>query len=721
MTSSRAALATHRAVPSADTEVLVNRPLNPAIRRPPSAFGDDWWDVGPGLFEAHIADAKWNFGAIPDRFRLAAKHYVWQLINHDQPGYGTRRRRRLALRSIGLGLPRLGTFLHWLDAHGVARIADTAPADLDDYAADVAAMEATANSRAGLLQEVRRLWSYRSLLPADAQLPETPPWSGERPSDVRGGATRPRENRTRRIASETMQTLLMWSLRFVEDFAEDILAAHREHQRLRGRSPGLRYRSRSYTGHLTRPGEAEEALRAWLHRLGETGAGLPSKLGHGGQRQVDWAHLCRLFDLSEDAFRTGRPSRRVVDAAKLPLGGPAVLDIPITGLLHGRPWRTTPVGYSEAADLIRLLSTAAAVVITYLTGMRPGEVLNLERGCIRHDPTTSLWFISGKHWKTARDRDGNKIAQGEQRPDPWTTNAPVAAAVAALERLHPQRLLFTAHAQAARPRARRAPTTQAGRRGPNRFGQGRTNQELTKDIAALTQWINHFAVSQNLPAEQIPAEPHGAITLSRFRRTLAWHIVRRPRGLIAGAIQYGHVHAQITLGYAGTYESGFPDEHAYEDWLHRLDTLAENHRQLARGEHVSGPAAHHYSDRISAAQQKFAGRVLTSLKHARAMVTNPLLQIYPGRGMTCVFDPAKALCQLRAAEDDARRTPDQDDCRPNCQNIAYTDRNIAEVRRHAAALREVVDDRLAPSIRHRRDRAELHRIRAIVDRHDHGE
>ena len=170
----------------------------------------------------------------------------------------------------------------------------------------------------------------------------------------------------------------------------------------------------------------------------------------------------------------------------------------------------------------------------------------------------------------------------------------------------------------------------------------------------------------------------------------------------------------------GTYDSGFPDEHAYEDWLSRLDALAENHRQLAAGEHVSGPAADNYRHRINTAQPKFAGRVLHSPQHVRDMVANPLLQIYPGRAMTCVFDPAKALCQLRASEDDVRRTPDQDDCRPTCQNIAYTDRDIAALRRRAERLREATRDHLAPSPRHHRERAELDRLRAIIRAHDHG-
>jgi hypothetical protein len=38
---------------------------------------------------------------------------------------------------------------------------------------------------------------------------------------------------------------------------------------------------------------------------------------------------------------------------------------------------------------------------------------------------------------------------------------------------------------------------------------------------------------------------------SRFRRTLAYFIVRRPRGLIAAALQYSHVSTKVTLRYAG--------------------------------------------------------------------------------------------------------------------------------------------------------------------------
>jgi hypothetical protein len=243
---------------------------------------------------------------------------------------------------------------------------------------------------------------------------------------------------------------------------------------------------------------------------------------------------------------------------------------------------------------------------------------------------------------------------------------------------------------------------------------------MTIDIANLITWIESYCQATGRRHELVPTDPHGAIAPSRFRRTLAWHIVRKPRGLIAGAIQYGHLHVQMTLGYSGTYDSGFPDEHAYEDWLFRLEQLAEDHQRLADGEHVSGPAADTYCHRVDTAHKQFAGRVLPSLRQARDLLANPLLQIYPGKAMTCVFDQAKALCQLRSTEGDVRATPDQDDCRPNCQNIAYTERDINTIRTNAVELRDLLDDFLAPSPRHARVRAELDRLHRLINAHENG-
>ena len=120
---------------------------------------------------------------------------------------------------------------------------------------------------------------------------------------------------------------------------------------------------------------------------------------------------------------------------------------------------------------------------------------------------------------------------------------------------------------------------------------------------------------------------------------------------------------------------------------------------------------------MSAAHRQFGGHVLTSEKQARDLLSNPLLQIYHGDGMTCVFNPHEAACQLRGTPDDPLVTPDIDDCRPRCQNIARTDRDIARIRARAASTPKILDDTLAPPMRRQRERQELDRLNTILEKH----
>jgi len=372
-------------------------------------------------------------------------------------------------------------------------------------------------------------------------------------------------------------------------------------------------------------------------------------------------------------------------------------------------WRDRRITYHEAEELARHLSAACFVVVAYLSGMRPGEVLTLQRGCVRYDQAAGLWLVEGRHWKGVVDSTGSKLAQGQQRSDPWVVVEPVAGAVAVLERLHDQPLLFPLTLATG---ARAAAASGA------RQGKARTTQQIADDIAALVAWVNAYCQAGGRPGEQIPPDPTGqALAPSRLRRTLAWHIVRRPRGLVAGAIQYGHVEARVTLGYSGTYASGFPDEHAFETWLLRLEQLADAQQRLAAGEHVSGRAARAYRERTHQAHQQFAGRTLTSTRQARDLLASPALQVFPAKGMTCVFDPAKAKCRLNHAGDDTRRTPDLDDCRPGCLNIARTDHDIQQLQQRAAELKTLVADPLSPGPRHQRERHQLQRLQAILDEH----
>ncbi|MDT0615013.1 hypothetical protein [Streptomyces lancefieldiae] len=77
-------------------------------------------------------------------------------------------------------------------------------------------------------------------------------------------------------------------------------------------------------------------------------------------------------------------------------------------------------------------------------------------------------------------------------------------------------------------------------------------------------WINQEATAQVLPGQRVPEDPHGNLGLSRLRRTLAWHIARRPGGLVVLAIQYEHMRtaldARMSSGYGSRERRGFYGE-----------------------------------------------------------------------------------------------------------------------------------------------------------------
>lgn len=706
--------------PSPDTPVLLRRKLNPAADPTTlTVFADERWNLTPGLFEEHVPVTRLNFGPVPDAFRDTVKHYFWQVINHDTPRWMRKSTSpRPALRTVAIVMPRLTAFTVWLDGRGIQSFAEVTADDLDLYLTDVVSSEATDSMKSRLLTEVLRFWSYRTRLPESMRMPTVPPWDGEQPSDLIGVVVKSAVNRTPRIAADTMESLLMWSLRFVEDFADDIIAAFREYVVLHNYSPSVRNPELKRAFPRRTTAELVPDLTNYLTQLEATGGSLPGRRDDDGVVRVHYPHLTRMFRGNESSFNDGRRSRELVEQAGLPVTDTVLLDSPITGRVGDQAWQTTPIAYDEALPLAQRLRTACLVVIAYLSGMRAGEVLNLERGCLTHDPVTDLWTIGGRKFKGARNEDGEKIPEGQLRDEPWVVVEQTVRAVRVLERLHHHRLLF--HNQL-RPvtkdrddNGRVRPTDARGMR----IGAARSAQNIAEDVHALIDWINDYCEQSSRPHERVPADPHGRLAPSRFRRTLAWHIVRKPRGLVAGAIQYGHLHVQMTLGYSGAYDSGFPDEHAFEDWLFRLEQLAENHERLLDGEKISGPAANSYRHRIPDAHNKFAGRVLVNNRQARDLLANPLLQIYPGKAMTCVFDQSKALCQIRRAEGDVRTTPDQDDCRNNCGNIAYTDRDIDQLRAEAASLTALLDQSIAPSPRHHREQAELDRLHRVIA--DHG-
>jgi hypothetical protein len=204
----------------------------------------------------------------------------------------------------------------------------------------------------------------------------------------------------------------------------------------------------------------------------------------------------------------------------------------------------------------------------------------------------------------------------------------------------------------------------------------------------------------------------GKIGLKRFRRSLAWHIARRPNGHVALAIQYGHMRSAVVSGrYASRGRDGIHDLLDIETVRAVADTAAELRDDLDNGGGVSGPAARDVI-KIAARTAQFAGTPITA-KTARRLIANQDLLIYdnPQALLLCRYKPDRALCQRDGITD----SPKLEACVPTCANIARTDQHAAQLRtradlfdQHAARTPAPIGDRLRANVAKLRQYAQTH-------------
>ncbi|MEU5389533.1 hypothetical protein [Kitasatospora cineracea] len=382
------------------------------------------------------------------------------------------------------------------------------------------------------------------------------------------------------------------------------------------------------------------------------------------------------------------------------------MDVPVRGRLDGEPWREH-MDFHETAELVRHLATAAAVICLYLTGMRPQEVQSLRSGCCP-DPqpaagTPGRHLIRSHHFKNVTDSNGNHLSAGEIRAVPWVAITPVVNAIRVLERIVPEgELLFGSshHYTQERVGSLKAST-------------------LNVRIKDFTTWINHEAATRNLTDQHIPDDPHGPVNTSRFRRTLAWHIARRPGGLVALAIQYGHMRtvldARTSTGYGSRSRGGIHTVLDVETALAAADTAARLRDQLAAGEHISGPATQRALT-AAAHAPRFEGRIIppTFVTKARDYLARDGIVLFdnPDALLICAFKHDSALCE----PDPGANAPRQYDCRPGCANTVRTDTHARLLRTRADELDHLADH-LPPPVG-RRLRTNAGRLRAAADSHD---
>lgn len=672
-----------------------------------STVGDNRWDLTPLLQKRTVSGTlSIVFDTFPPRYVATAKRLIWASINTPTPLEDLERssatRSQLAPATVCTFARFLRQWMTWLaerDIHAFSAVTD---AIYDEYADRLKRHRGSRGNVGSALFAVTRAWLYAPYLPEADRLAR-PTWENSHigRASVLGPANWSSENKTAPIHPQTMAGLLVWALRFVTHFSDDILAAKALKATPRDVAPSLqaltpkqrfgRYVAERRLESQTLPGWVS-ANRPHIRSLATGFIGWQLGLSPEKTKVINTHHL----------------------VAGLPPSLEAHLPMPITGSIDGKDW-TPAIGFYEVEELCRHLATAAFVVVAYLTGMRGEECRALERGCCQThtDPTTGQlhYRIRGRTFKGALDKWGNAIPAGVEREQPWLAIAPVAKAVAVMEALNPTaQLLFPIDSFSPWPSG-----VNAGKAVHARMVRDR--------IQDLIGWSNRAAVRLERPHEVIPADPEEAVTVRRFRRTLAWFIYRKPGGRVALGVQYGHLRGYTTDGYGSRVASGLRDVFPMEEALARADYLEDAHQRLENGEEVSGPAADRYTQAVHLFGRQFRGRYLTN-KQTAALRANPQLRIYdnPQQFVTCCYDQSKALCHPdRLVTASQHRSPDVSHCQPGCGNIARTDQNIAQIRDVIAQHQDEIASPATPMPLRSRLEQRITALQAIVDQHQNNE
>lgn len=586
---------------------------------------------------------------------------------------------RLKVSTIKSHFQNVCRFFRWLDSGeriGM-NLADVRREDLEAYYVH---LTRTSPKRLTYkLRAVRLLWIYRDAL--DDSLPSDPAllrvWVGDTTK-----ARRSRENRTPRIPAAILDPLLDAALSFIHVFADDILLAR------------TRYLEQMSTtaGPLIGPEDKAAAAQRVLQVLAEyetKGRRLPGNRAHGRRRagSVNMAHLAREARCSQDVVQ--RVCKAEVDkfAAQLGVDNDSYITWPAKGIIGDSPW-TTGIPQADVGVLTKHLQTACYIVIAFFSGMRDSEIKHLERNCGRREWDSqheiSIFRVRGMSFKgEGWNSPGRRVA--------WVVGEPVEQALRVLESLQPasQQYLF-------------APVREGTVHFKRHAREIIRTDETNRQMALLMAWTNRFADETGLLG-RIPDEGREAVTTSRFRRTLAWFLARRPGGILAGAMHYKHQSIQIFEGYAGDSASGFVEEFESERALERGELLAFSPDKYGDGQ-LYGPAAAEGLARIESFRRQvngFGGVVTDSPRQLLLAMKDAEPNVYVGPCVTCIYDPARQLCGVDETE--ATVGPVLNECKPlQCRNAAFTSEQLDVMSRELDDLKlDIAADVHAPFVKRR--------------------
>lgn len=630
---------------------------------PNSSFQDPSWSLLPmGSKRGSLRNLHWVQGpkeqtyAVPPQLIPSFKRITWLMINRPAPDAylaGRNGRRWLAPSSIAQRFQAFRHYASFLGHQGIGRLSDVSQDLLDTYATSLIA-EASRASRSAKAQHLGYVGSIAFL--ADS-LPEAdrmiePSWSGKNLGGGRKGA----DNSKEIIHPDTFAPLLWWSQQIIA-CAGDIGAA-------------ARWRNEQ----LTLP-VATEGSAAGFEAVARIVATRDCKLPEGeisGHVAAQYLIALNGGGISIRDFSTWR--RRGHGSYAVDADLPQPIPVKPEAVIEGQTW-LSHIDFREINRLQRILQAAAAVLICACTGMRGEECLRLPRGALRIVPRPDgAWSyrIDGRIFKAVRDEEDQQDPNGKQWI--WATIKPGADAITAVE----------AFGDAAGVTAL---FHHVDRRGTEGVTTGAMTRWIQEFIDYSNQLVDQFGIS---PLRRIAPDPAGSVTLDRFRRSIAWHIVNQPEGLLAAGVQFGHMQSTTTDGYASTITSGIAATMDQERTKALYSTLQEHAIAAKAGMTVSGPAAKRLGEALTRFTAKgFPGTYAElSKKDERRLRSDPDLAVRenPGHGCLCLANPLQPETMACSRENDGE--PNRNDCKTYCGNRVYTDETVSDDRNEVMQLRD---------------------------------
>lgn len=372
---------------------------------------------------------------------------------------------------------------------------------------------------------------------------------------------------------------------------------------------------------------------------------------------------------------------------------PQPIPVPVECKIEGRPWLSF-IDYRDVGKLHRVVLSAGAVLICACTGMRGDECAKLQRGALRivqRPDRVCSYRIDGRIYKGVSDEKGRQDQDGKAWV--WATIKPGADAVAALDSLaevnESEALIHFPHSR--RHPDRRIPESAC----TDPVKPGVTTANLSRWIREFIEFANDLCASLGLDdSYRIAPDPAGNVTLDRFRRSVAWHIVNRPEGLLAAGVQFGHMKSTTTDGYGSTITSGIAATMDQERTRALYATLQGHANSAKTGMRASGPAAKRLGNalnRFTVAQ--FPGTYADmTRKDERRLRNDPEMVVRenPGHTCLCLADPRKPETMACSREYDGE--PNRNDCKTYCGNRVYTDATVAADREEATQLRRKLEN-----------------------------